>query len=288
MPPPLPHTFSPSNRERPQARDDDLPGSKWPSNPIGRPYPLHFLSSISLWPGAVSNAPQPQPLVGPDPPTPPATHLKRPPQCWHCSPTQPAGQTHWPVPGLQRPPLTQGRSHSLASAAAEPDTAAAAAAASASQGSSSSSSGGESNNSSSSSRGRSGGDSSRGRRSPAPSPGLPALVTSQSQCGPPLLPASAAVAAVLLLSLASVAAAAATIFPGLRRRPANTYTHTARPAPLRLAVRGGAVRTVARAVQRGHSGAVGGAGARVRECVGACVRGRRQWSPARAAPEAIF
>ncbi|KAL0595354.1 hypothetical protein AAY473_035544 [Plecturocebus cupreus] len=219
------------------------------------PKPLYLLAPQHLTPrvasasgpGAVSNAPQPQSLAGPDPPTPPPTHLKRPPQCWHCSPTQPAGQTHWPVPGLQRPPLTQGRSHSLASAAAEPDTAAAAAAASASQGSSSSRGGG-SNNSSSSSRGRNGGDSSRGRRSPAPSPGLPALVTSQSRCGPPLLPANAAVAAVLLLSLASVAAAAATIFPGLRRRPANTYTHTARPAPLRLAVRGGAVRTVARAV----------------------------------------
>lgn len=199
------------------------------------------------------------------PPTPPCTHLKRPPQCWHCSPTQPAGQMHWPVPGLQRPPLTQGRSHSLASAAAEPDTVAAAAAASAAQGSSS---GGSSR-------------SSRGRRSPAPSPGLPAPVVSQPRRRPPVLPAGSVVAGVLLLSLASVAAAAATIFPGLRRRPATTYTHTARPAPLRLAVRGGAVRTVARVVNpRGGARAARQAGP-TRACVRACVGGAGHggWRP---------
>ena len=114
---------------------------------------------------------------------------------------------------MQRPPLTQGRSHSLASAAAEPDTDAAAAAASAAQGSSSS------GGSSSSSRRR----HRRGRRSPVRSPGLPALVASQSRHRLPFLLVGAGVTTVLL-SLASVAAA--TIFPGLRRCPVNTYTHT--------------------------------------------------------------
>lgn len=114
---------------------------------------------------------------------------------------------------MQRPPLTQGRSHSLASAAAEPDTTAAAAAASAAQGSSSS------GGSSSSSRRR----RRRGRRSPVRSPGLPALVASQSRHRLPFLLVGAGVTTVLL-TLASVAAA--TIFPGLRRCPVNTYTYT--------------------------------------------------------------
>lgn len=177
--------------------------------------------------------------TGPAPLT-PRTHLKRPPQCWHCSPTQPAGQTHCPVPGLQRPPLTHGRSHSLASAAAEPDTAAATAAASASRGSSSSSS---EKNSGSSSGGGSARDSTHGRHNPARGPGLQAPVEAQSRCCPTFLPAGAAVASVLPFSSASVAAAAAaaTIFLGLSRRPANTYTPRT-PALLRLAVLGGAER----------------------------------------------
>lgn len=176
--------------------------------------------------------------AGPALPT--RTHLKRPPQCWHCSPTQPVGQTHWPVPGLQRPPLTHGRSHSLASAAAEPDTAAATAAASASRGSGSSSS---EKSSGSSGGGGSARDSTRGRHSRARGPGLQAPVAVQGRCCLPFLPAGAAVAVVLPLSRASVAAAAATatIFLGLSRRPANTYTPRT-PAPLRLAVLGGAGR----------------------------------------------
>lgn len=178
--------------------------------------------------------------AGPAPLT-PRTHLKRPPQCWHCSPTQPAGQTHWPVPGLQRPPLTHGRSHSLASAAAEPDTAAATAAASASRGSGSSST---EKSSGSSSGGGSARDSTHGRHNPERGPGLQAPVAAQSRCCSTFLPAGAAVASVLPFSSASVAAAAAaaaTIFLGLSRRPANTYTPRT-PARLRLAVLGGAER----------------------------------------------
>lgn len=183
--------------------------------------PPHFLSDTHLGPAAVWSPPlASSPWLGPAlPHRLPLTHLKRPPQCWHCSPTQPAGQMHWPVPGLQRPPLTHGRSHSLASVATEPDTTAAAAAASAAPGSSSR--GGSSNSS-----------SRRGRRSPAPSPGPPAREATLSRSGPPpSLPVVAVVvaaAAVRLLSLASVAAAAATIFPGLRRRPENTYTRLGR------------------------------------------------------------
>lgn len=207
----MPRTFSYSSTGRPQATDEGKsPRKQMVLKHRRAALPPHFLSGIGLLPEAVSSAPWPQPLAGPDRPPPPSTHLKRPPQCWHWSPTQPAGQTHCPVPGLQRPPLTQGRSHSLASATTEPDTTAAAAAASAAQGSSS--------------RGGSSSRSSCGRRSPAPSPGLPAPVASQRRSRPPFLPAGAVVAAVLFLSLASVAAAAATIFPGLRRRPANTYT----------------------------------------------------------------
>lgn len=180
--------------------------------------------------------------AGPTLPT--GTHLKRPPQCWHCSPTQPVGQTHWPVPGLQRPPLTHGRSHSLASAAAEPDTAAATAAASASRGSGSSNSEKSSGSSGSSGGGVSARDSTRGRHSPARGHGLQAPVAAQGRCCLSFQPAGAAVAVVYPLnraSVASAAAAAATIFLGLSRRPANTYTPRT-PATLRLAVLGGAGR----------------------------------------------
>lgn len=161
---------------------------------------------------------------------------------------------------MQRPPLTQGRSHSLASAAAEPDTAAAAAAASAAQGSSSS------GGSSSSSRRR----RRRGRRSPVRSPGLPALDASQSRHRLPFLLVGAGVTTVL--SLASVAAA--TIFPGLRRCPVNTYTLTHTHTPhgrLSFAWPCGAGlcgRWLGRSILRAGPELRGRRGRRVRACVG--------------------
>lgn len=46
------------------------------------------------------------------------SHLKRPPQCWHCSSTQPGSHTQLPLAGSHRP-FTHGLLHSLASAAAD-------------------------------------------------------------------------------------------------------------------------------------------------------------------------
>ncbi|MEE6527906.1 hypothetical protein FKM82_029638 [Ascaphus truei] len=51
--------------------------------------------------------------------------MKRPPQCWHCSPVHPLSHRHVPLPGWQAP-FTHGFSHSFPPPPPPPPPAAAA------------------------------------------------------------------------------------------------------------------------------------------------------------------